>query len=62
MSSFPIEDDGPSREPLDVAAENAARRLLAGEEMATLDWEALKAKASSELMDLDSVKHGGTPF
>lgn len=62
MIHFPSEDDGPRRDPLDVAAENAARRLLSGEEMAPMDWEALKAKATSELMDWDTIKYGGTPF
>lgn len=46
-------DDGPQRDPLDVAAENAARRLLSGEEMAAMDWEALQAKAASELREHD---------
>lgn len=53
---YPNENDGPSRDPLDVAAENAARRLLSGEEMGRIDWEALHAKAASELRELD-LKH-----
>lgn len=47
-------DEGPERDPLDLAAENAARRYLAGEPMAPIDWEALKAKAISELMEYDN--------
>lgn len=53
---YPNENDGPSRDPLDVAAENAACRLLSGEEMGRIDWEALHAKAASELRELD-LKH-----
>ena len=53
---YPNENDGPSRDPLDVAAENAARRLLRGEPMDKIDWEALHAKAASELRELD-LKH-----
>lgn len=46
-------DDGPSRDPLDVAAETAARRFWLGEEMEAIDWEALQAKASAELREYD---------
>lgn len=53
---YPNEADGPERDPLDVAAENAARRLLSGEEMDRIDWEALHAKAASELREYD-LKH-----
>ncbi len=44
---------GPSRDPLDVAAEVAARHLLLGERMEAVDWEALQAKASAELREYD---------
>lgn len=50
---YPNENDGPSRDPLDVASENAARRLLSGEPMDKVDWEALHAKAASELREYD---------
>lgn len=53
---FPNEDEGPIRDPLDVAAEEAARRLFSGEQMYRIDWEALHAKAASELRELD-LKH-----
>ena len=49
-------DEGPARDPLDLAAENAARRYLSGEPMAPIDWEALKAKAISELMEYDNTQ------
>jgi len=46
-------DEGPRRDPLDVAAENAARHLLLGEPMQPVDWEALQAKAAAELREYD---------
>ena len=46
--------DGPTRDPLDVAAEQAARRLANGLPLSDADWEALKAKATNELMEYDA--------
>lgn len=48
-------DDGPDRDPLDVAAIAAAHRLAEGLPLDAYDWEALKAKAAAELIDLDST-------
>ena len=47
------EPDGPTRDPLDVAAEQAARRLANGRPLEDFDWEALKAKATNELTEID---------
>lgn len=46
-------DYGPPRDPLDVAAEAAARHLFLGEPMQPIDWEALQAKAAVELREYD---------
>lgn len=47
-------EDGPDTDPLDLAATAAATRLAEGLPLDAYDWEALKAKATSELIDLDS--------
>lgn len=49
------ESDGPERDPLDVAAEAAAKRLADGLSLDAYDWEALKAKATSELIEHDEA-------
>lgn len=46
--------DGPDRDPLDYAAENAARRYVCGEAMEAVDWDALKQKATGELYEFDN--------
>lgn len=53
---FPNEDEGPMRDPLDVAAEQAAIRFISGEPMDAVHWEALHAKAASELRDIDLLR------
>lgn len=50
------QDDGPTRDPLDVAAENAARRLCMGEPLDAAAWDALKQKALSELQEFDNTQ------
>lgn len=47
-------DDGPDRDPLDVAVVAAAHRLAEGLPLDAYDWEALKAKATSELIEHDN--------
>ena len=47
--------DGPDRDPLDYAAEQAAGRLYLGEPMDAYDWDALKAKATNELHIFDNT-------
>lgn len=46
-------DDGPERDPLDVAAESAARRLVQHEPLTEYDLDALKQWASNELREHD---------
>jgi hypothetical protein len=55
MNSF--SELGPSRDPLDVAAEQAAWRLATHQSLDAVDWEALQAKASYELRDVDLAAH-----
>jgi hypothetical protein len=55
MNSF--SDLGPSRDPLDVAAEQAAWRLATHQSLEAMDWEALQAKASYELREVDLAAH-----
>jgi hypothetical protein len=50
-------DLGPSRDPLDVAAEQAAWRLATHQSLEAMDWEALQAKASYELREVDLAAH-----
>jgi hypothetical protein len=50
-------DLGPSRDPLDVAAEQAAWRLATHQSLEAVDWEALQAKASYELREVDHAAH-----
>lgn len=45
--------DGPARDPLQVAAEQAARRLVQHEPLADYELDALKQWASNELREID---------
>lgn len=45
--------DGPARDPLQVAAEQAAARLALGLPLADYDLDALKQWASNELREID---------
>ena len=46
-------NDGPSRDPLDYAAENAAMRLTQHQPLDAYDLDALKQWASNELREID---------
>lgn len=57
MNPNQFSEDGPSRDPLDVAAENAAWRLATHQSLESRDWEALHARASVELREIDFAVH-----